>query len=255
MVTTWYAMKLRLRRGVQKLASLLWLQRGPQPDKLQPELYFQAKWTPLFERNIPRVLEYWRRHRYLDEILALIPPLAGRRVLDVGCGISTVLHFLEGERYGVDPLADEYLKIYKYPPGISVRKGEGESLPFPEEHFDLVFCTNALDHVTDVRRTLSEIRRVLRYGGSFVLTVETFQRPIHRDIAHPHSLTRADVFALLGEGLEVIFERASPWIGLENYVRNRPNPAGTTEIVIVARKPTPRAALETQITAAPGPPW
>ena len=93
-----------------------------------------------------KALEYYQRYRYLEEIKKMINFEPATKVLDIGCGIKTVLHFLPGEKYGLDPLAEEYKKIYDYPPDIKVIRGHGENMPFSENTFDVVFCTNALDH-------------------------------------------------------------------------------------------------------------
>ncbi|MGZ4381990.1 MAG: class I SAM-dependent methyltransferase [Gaiellaceae bacterium] len=49
---------------------------------------------------------------------------------------------------------------------VEIVKGTGEALPFPDASFDHVVVTLALCSVTDLGRTLAEILRVLRPGGS-----------------------------------------------------------------------------------------
>jgi SAM-dependent methyltransferase len=204
-------------------------------DKHGAELLFQREWAEEFKQNRDRVLEYWREYRDLERIVALCQLTPRSRVLDVGCGISTVLHFVPGERFGIDPLADEYQKLYDYPKELSIGRGTGEEIPFPAQDFDVVFCSNVLDHVTDPERTLAEIDRVLREDGHFVLTVEIFPESTARDPAHPHSMTRARVEALLQEKFKIEFEREAPWIGLRNYV-NGSRAAPHREWIVVSRK-------------------
>lgn len=205
-------------------------------DKSVVELVFQAKWAKEFQNNKLKVLEYWKEYRYLDEIIAACDIVDNTRILDVGCGISTVLHYLPGERYGVDPLADEYKKLYNYSEEMNIRKAYGEALPFPDEHFDVVFCSNVLDHVTDPQRTVAEIHRVLRRRGYFVLTVELFvEEKAERDPAHPHSLTESKVYTLLEGKFKKVFERESPWIGLRGFVRSEGKIYGR-ELIAVLRK-------------------
>ena len=156
------------RLGIQKLKYFI-------HSKYSTELTFQKKWLNEFIPNKYKVLEYWRKYRYLDKILKICKITKDSKVLDVGCGLGSVLHFIEGKRFGVDPLGDEYLKLYKYPEGIKIKRAFGEYLPFPNTHFDVVFCSNTLDHVTDPQKTMSEISRVLKKDGYFVLTVEIFK--------------------------------------------------------------------------------
>lgn len=61
------------------------------------------------------------RYRYLDEIDLICKIKNNTKVLDVGSGISAVLHFINGERFGIDVLADEYKK-YSYPERLILKR-------------------------------------------------------------------------------------------------------------------------------------
>jgi len=193
-------------------------------NKYFAELSFQRLWAPIFVQNKAKVIEYWKRYRCYDDIMQRVPMTDQTTVLDVGCGVSTILHFLPGKRYGIDPLADEYAKFYAYPSELNIRKGFGESIPFPDAFCDVVFSSNMLDHTTDPAKTVSEIHRVLKPDGRFVLIVEIFPSKEQRDLAHPHSLTRDDVHALLSGKFQVLFEKTSPWMLVISYV------TGTNEL-------------------------
>jgi SAM-dependent methyltransferase len=111
----------------------------------------------------------------------------GRRVLDVGCGPRGSLEWcaVAAERVGLDPLADGYRKLGVKSHAMTYCCAPAEAIPFPDEHFDVVTCINALDHVDDVERATSEICRVLAPGGLLLLIVEIHPRPT---IAEPHAL-------------------------------------------------------------------
>lgn len=47
----------------------------------------------------------------------------------------------------------------------------GRSLPYPDEHFDLVFDNSAIEHIPDLRQNLREIARVLKPQGTFAFNV------------------------------------------------------------------------------------
>ena len=196
-----------------------------------------AKWAELFREpaHQAKCLEYWVRHRHLDDIRALVPMGPETSILDVGCGISTVLHFLPGKRFGVDPLGDRYKAIYRYPPDLDIRRAYAESLPFPDRTFDVVFCSNCIDHVTDPAKAIDEIDRVLRPGGRLVLTCEVFDEdPGVRNAGHPHGLTAEKLFALVSRFTPVA-AWDSPWIGLRAYVLGEPATAQREHILLVAK--------------------
>ncbi len=189
-------------------------------NKYIAELAFQIEWAREFKKNKHKVQEYWQKYRYLNKIKTVCKIQKNTKILDVGCGISTVLHFIDGEKYGIDPLADVYKKLYKYPKEIHVQKAFGENIPFPDEYFDIVFCSNVIDHVTDPVKTIDEIKRVLKTSGYFVLTVEIFREKVKRNPAHPHCFTKKDIYSLLKSKFKIKFEEESPWIGLKNYTNN-----------------------------------
>ena len=195
---------------------------GPTREKYQQELDWQLEtFLPVFQGNEHKVEEYWRRYRQLDALA----PLATGDVLDVGCGISTVLSCLyANRRVGVDPLANEYSRHHDYG-GIEIVKGTAENLPFADDEFDAVFCTNCIDHVDDPRKALEQIRRCLRPDGVFIVSFELFTERGYRNAAHPHSLTRA----MLGELIEGLFavdrEWTGPWVGINRFIRSEPETA------------------------------
>ena len=101
--------------------------------------------------------------------------LAGRRVLDVGCGRGgtiAVLHrfFSPGEMVGVDlsPVAIEFCRrVHKYP-AVSFVCGDAEHVPFPAKRFDAVVNIESSHSYPDVAAFYAEVHRVLEPGGVFL---------------------------------------------------------------------------------------
>ena len=113
------------------------------------------------------------------------------KILDIGCGPRGSLEWAENsETYGVDPLINKYKKF-----GISNHKttyvnANCESLPFEKSFFDVVSSFNSLDHVDDLDKSITEIKRVIKPGGLFLLMCDIHQQktvcepsPINWDIA------------------------------------------------------------------------
>ncbi|MCD4759331.1 hypothetical protein K8R33_00400, partial [archaeon] len=83
-------------------------------NKYTAELTFQKGWAKEFKDNKEGVLEYWKKYRYFDVIQETCNFTDESKVLDVGCGISSVLHYVKGNKVGIDPLAEDYVKVYNY---------------------------------------------------------------------------------------------------------------------------------------------
>lgn len=114
--------------------------------------------------------EYWKSaERDTAEICnQYIKP--GDKILDVGCGTGRMLsYFSEVEKYGVD-ISVDMAKMCR-DKGIEACMGNVEDLPYLDESMDMVICTDVLEHVFDLHKTLSEINRVVKRGGHIILRV------------------------------------------------------------------------------------
>lgn len=115
-----------------------------------------------------------RRER--DRVLELAGPLAGKRVLDVGCGDGTYA-IAAAERgaqaTGVD-VSDEMLQAARRRSAersvrVHLERGEATMLPFEGAAFDVVLAVTVLCFVGDAAAAVREMARVLAPGGRVVL--------------------------------------------------------------------------------------
>jgi ubiquinone/menaquinone biosynthesis C-methylase UbiE len=95
--------------------------------------------------------------------------------LDLGCGTGVVLKALydknpAAQYVGLD-ISEKMLAIAeeRLNPEISLMLGDAENLPYPDNSFDIVSCTESFHHYPDPQKALSEVRRVLKNGGRFIL--------------------------------------------------------------------------------------
>ena len=100
-------------------------------------------------------------------------------ILDIGCGPRGSLEWADmtKERIGLDPLADKYLKMGGKKHKMTYVQAYAEKIPFPDNHFNFVSSFNSLDHVEDLKASCSEIKRVLKPGGIFLLAVDVHPTP------------------------------------------------------------------------------
>jgi SAM-dependent methyltransferase len=116
----------------------------------------------------------WRagQDRRLQMILAAADGRVRGHVLDDGCGLGLYLDRLSTQSltaYGVEFDAERARQAGRR--GLCVARAAAEHLPFPRSSFDLILSHEVLEHVTDDRRALEEIARVLRPAGRAVIFV------------------------------------------------------------------------------------
>ncbi len=99
---------------------------------------------------------------------------AGDRVLDLGCGdgaFAAALTAAGADVVAADVAAEACRRAAARAPEARIQKlVEGAPLPFEEDAFDVVWAGETLEHVADVVGLLAEIRRVLRWGGTALVT-------------------------------------------------------------------------------------
>lgn len=107
-----------------------------------------------------------------------LPPNA--TIVDIGCGTGATLRraaefVTEGVLIGVDPvprmleIAQEETADHPARDRIEFRRGSAENLPVDEGVADFVFAFDTFDFWSDKESGLSEVRRVLRPEGQFVV--------------------------------------------------------------------------------------
>jgi SAM-dependent methyltransferase len=93
--------------------------------------------------------------------------------LDAACGTgrhSAYLASLGHTVIGVDNSAAMLERAREKVPGGEFHEADLHELPLPDAHVDLVICALALMHVPDIEPVLAELVRVLRPGGSLVIS-------------------------------------------------------------------------------------
>ncbi len=162
-------------------------------------------------------------------VLGLLAVKSGEHVLDIGCGNARdIARIAErgGEIVGVDisagmvAAAKEELERMGMS-SIRLQVGDATCLDFPDASFDKVLCSEVIEHIPDAPQALQEIRRVLRPGGSLVLSTPNkgswygferywiWERLLRRKWPHPCDEWRSmvEVIALLEQGGFRIVER------------------------------------------------
>jgi SAM-dependent methyltransferase len=100
-------------------------------------------------------------------------------VLEAGCGVGAQTVILAAQspstRFTSLDIAQDSLDVARRRiagvglTNVEFRQGDLYALPFAEESFDHVFLCFVLEHLTHPERALTELRRVLRWGGTITV--------------------------------------------------------------------------------------
>jgi SAM-dependent methyltransferase len=121
------------------------------------------------------------------------------RVLDVGCGPKPYFPFF-AER------ASEYIGVDVVDNPAAELRGSVESLPIEDGSFDVVLCTQVLEHCDDPAQAVRELRRVTAPGGRVLASTHGVQW------YHPSPV---DYWRWTHEGLRRLFSTNAEWSQLE----------------------------------------
>jgi SAM-dependent methyltransferase len=159
---------------------------------------------------------------------ALHERLPCRSFLDAGCGDGRYFAVLAGrapsERIAGCDIAERILETAR---ATAARAGltpelvrsNVESLPFEDGAFDLVLCTQVLEHVVDPPAVLRELARVLEPGGTLLLSTDHSRNTVTRVLFAPR-LAVLGVLGLRNRRAPVVWpERRFPLDELEGLVR------------------------------------
>jgi ubiquinone/menaquinone biosynthesis C-methylase UbiE len=142
------------------------------------------EWAANYSDIEPRALgpqNLLSRHRFALEMVESAVP-RGSRILDVGCGTGEMVAKLTErgyEAWGVD-LAEPMIAFASERYGSSrFRVGDIEKIPFDDSTFDAVVCLGVVEYLVDDEQALKEIRRVLKPGGSAIVSTPSAISPLH----------------------------------------------------------------------------
>lgn len=139
-------------------------------SQVPPDYYQEGYRHNIFQR-------IWHKNK-LDQVLSCIKQDLVGKILDVGCASGWFLSEISKKRsnlscFGIDPYKkaiDFGSKKYK---SLCLQNADAHNLPFPDNYFDLIICTEVLEHVENPITILSEIKRVLKKNGQAIIEMDT----------------------------------------------------------------------------------
>ena len=146
------------------------------------------------DQGIKGALRYLRwlpqmwRSAINDEVVDLIDPEPGERLVDIGAGLGAGA--VRAAAAGASVIAVEPTPFMRrvlvirrtfsrHRADLEVVDGAAEGIPAADGSVDVIVAVNTMHHWLDVERSVAEIARVLRPGGRILLVDEDFDNPSH----------------------------------------------------------------------------
>jgi malonyl-CoA O-methyltransferase len=139
------------------------------PDELQQRIRKSFEESAADEDHFPSTID--PRILHVRVILETLGDLAGKRVLDAGCGKGRFGRALLAEQpgasiHGLD-IAMAMLAHVRAP--LVACAGSLTALPYRTASFDAAYATESLEHAVDIESAVAELCRVVKPGGRIIV--------------------------------------------------------------------------------------
>lgn len=140
-------------------------------SRILEENFFRPKWYSVLLN--PYFINRFSLFSEIKKFALLTPPDA--TILDVGCGIKPYRQLFKSATYtGIDIAGGGHTDEAKTVDAFY----DGHTIPFPDNSFDTLICTQVLEHADDPEVLVKECARVLKSGGRAFFSMP-FMYPEH----------------------------------------------------------------------------
>ena len=124
--------------------------------------------------NLIQRIWHPRRFRWISSLASRVDG----RILDIGCDGATLTEIIArktgaSEVVGIDLAHQSLAYSMSKRPQFHFAVGHGEELPFRDASFDMIFCSEVLEHVDHPEKLLAEVMRCLKKDGYAIVEVPT----------------------------------------------------------------------------------
>lgn len=137
------------------------------------------EWAHQYDKSVLQHLVFRASHNmFLNHIIPYFNDKNDIKLLDVGCGtgkfifgLSDCLKGKHAEIHGVD-LSFDMIRMAKAKLNhsrIKFKVGDVEELPYGDNTFDVITCSNSFHHYPDKKKAIKEMHRVLKHEGRLMI--------------------------------------------------------------------------------------
>lgn len=149
-----------------------------------------------------------------QQVVKLIPHKSQQRILDIGCGDGVLLSFIKNAKlYGVD-LDQTSLDFAATKVNAKFIQAPATKLPFKNNCFDVVLAAEIIEHLTQPKKLIQEVKRVLKPGGYLIITTPVKQSGKLTDQLHVQEFSATELTKLLQTYFQsvTIFQSHPLWL-------------------------------------------
>lgn len=111
----------------------------------------------------------------LNSIVKIIPRKSGLKILDAGCGEGHLIEKLYKNNsnnicYGIDITEIALQKAKERCPYAKFEKKDLSKIDFDDNFFDIVICTEVLEHIFEYKTVIEELKKVVKDDGYLIIT-------------------------------------------------------------------------------------
>ena len=177
-------------------------------NKQRAEIYADEKPHEIYYAQTP--ISKWIHDWRIKSLIKLIGNVTDKVILDAGSGEGFFLSKIKAkEKYGIEISEKRLRRSQNLVPNMDVISGDVTNLPFDDETFDVIVCSEVLEHVNDFQKALLEFKRCLKPSGILVVSFPNEQTvafgrllilkfPLH-EVDHINWITPKDIKKALGK--------------------------------------------------------
>ena len=124
-----------------------------------------------------------------------VPYITGKKVLDVGCGNAYGTALMAKSAAGITGIDYDHQTVaentqrYQQITNLDFKQSAVPPLPFPDGSFDVITAFQFIEHIKFRKEFLKDCLRVLKPGGTLLVTTPNVKKSLARNPFHVHEYT------------------------------------------------------------------